>query len=288
MGDDDTTRANAGSGLPFPTVSGAALTAACRPRPPVTLPDYCVIPAPSDILVLVPVAQLESRAGELVGPEADALDEGPDKERQIVDAFRRLDGMVRTPIWSAAGTPVVELNRAFRLFGDMPSVRADIAAVLAKDPHTVGSIDTFFNAMLMASRADWRAMPPDIRGAAARGWYIGRWLPTTLMVDGPVYRLLVKSRAFQSVRGDELRYLKAARAFIQDPVVVRFRHALAHWSFEWAVRDDGNHVLCHGHDGELDLHQMQADAIHIITFEIVWALSQGCLRERRAGGASAG
>lgn len=263
---------------PFPVVSGAAFGAACQPPRHGALPDFYVVDGPSNLLMLIPVDQLTGEVPEPPLPFAEPAQ--PHKERMILDAFGRLEGLVRAPIWSDGDQPVADLNRAFAEFGKQAGVRAGVTAVLAEDPHTLGSIDTFFNATLMAARADWRAMPEHIRGAAARGWYIGRWLPTTLMVDGPLTRLLT-GHAFRTVEGDGVRYLRAARRFLQDPVVVRFRHALAHWSFEWSVHEDGSHIMCHGRDGVLDLHQLQADAIHIITFEITWALHHGCLRPRR-------
>ena len=55
--------------LPFPVVDGKAFGAACRPPPPVALPDFCVVPGPNNMLMLIP-------ADRLTGCARRSLDEG--------------------------------------------------------------------------------------------------------------------------------------------------------------------------------------------------------------------
>ncbi len=68
-----------------------------------------------------------------------------------------------------------------------------------------------------------------------------------------------------------------------------FRHALAHWSFEWRTRDEGNFIAWTDQSGShRELHQEEADAIHWVTFMVVEALYRRLLRPEDADDASGG
>jgi len=142
-------------------------------------------------------------------------------------------------------------------------------------------VDTFMAAILMAASAKWREVVPHARGLAARGWFIGRWLPTSLVVTGPISRF-VAGDGLRHVTADAVKHVRAIRRFIQDPVVLRLRNALAHWSFEWESRPDGNYVVSYDRHGVFSLHQQEADAVHIVMVTVVELLHEHCIRPRHA------
>ena len=47
------------------------------------------------------------------------------------------------------------------------------------------SVEMFFTYIAMSARANWRNVPDAIRPITARGWFLGRWLATFLIIDGP-------------------------------------------------------------------------------------------------------
>jgi hypothetical protein len=97
--------------------------------------------------------------------------------------------------------------------------------------------------------------------------------------EGMVVLVPVAMFKEETPRSGSLEQVRAVRRFLSEGTVVAFRHGLAHWSFAWESRGDGNYVICHNAAGKcLTLHQEQADAIHIVTFAIVDVLYDRCLR----------
>lgn len=52
------------------------------------------------------------------------------------------------------------------------------------------SLKMFVTHYAMAANADWTKVADDVKPIAARGWFLGRWLPTFLIIDGPVGRFV--------------------------------------------------------------------------------------------------
>lgn len=238
---------------PFPLVQGRRLADACVPPLDLGLPDYRLVPAPEGIVVLVPAALFgKGMAGDDGSPKAvapKAMPDAPDKDSQLARAFKRLKGLVAESQWTASLTPYRELERSFAAAADSPNVTQDLAAAVLSMPSLIGAMETFFSAIAMAASAEWWRLPAVHRGAAARGWFIGRWLPTALIVDGPIVRF-IRSKAFRRLDGEHIEQVRAVRRFLGETAVVAFRHALAHWSFAWETRDDGSYVICHNASGE--------------------------------------
>lgn len=267
---------------PFVRVSGAGFAKACEPRPEAALPDYWMIPAPDDILVLMPASAFELAVSKAAGEDELETDESLQNEdwpeARLRMAFRRLGGMVNSSEWAQSATPYGDLNRAFSAAARDPAVAVDVRKALEGAPQLIGAISTFFAAFTTATRADWRHLPVVHRGVGARGWFIGRWLPTALVVDGPVVRFL-NSTAFQRLGDPARRTVRAVRRFLQERTILSFRHALAHWSFEWRTREEGNFIAWTDRAGtDREIHQEDADAIHWVTFTIVGTLYSRLLR----------
>jgi len=51
------------------------------------------------------------------------------------------------------------------------------------------AFEMFFTFIAMAASAKWQDAPEQFRGVAARGWFLGRWIPTFLI--GPVGRFVL-------------------------------------------------------------------------------------------------
>jgi hypothetical protein len=81
------------------------------------------------------------------------------------------------------------LRRAFSTLGSRVSASPSVSS---PQPYT----DLLFTSIAMSARADWQSAPISMRGVAARGWFLGRWIPTFLVLDGPILRFLT-SEAFR-------------------------------------------------------------------------------------------
>jgi len=66
-----------------------------------------------------------------------------------------------------------------------PSFRVDLRNYLSARTIVRRAIQSFFTHIAMAAGAKWDAVPEEHRPVTARGWFLGRWLPTFLVIDGP-------------------------------------------------------------------------------------------------------
>jgi len=135
----------------------------------------------------------------------------------------------------------------------------------------------FFTYIAMSARANWENVPPAIRPITARGWFLGRWLPTFLVIDGPIGRFLnSRESPLSQTLPVASPMLDAARDFLRNKEFYTLRNGFAHWGFDWEVVGDESYVVAYNWENDLPimkLHQKEADAYHIITFAIIEILN---------------
>ena len=130
-------------------------------------------------------------------------------------------------------------------------------------------VEMLFTSIAMSARADWRSGPAEHRGVLARGWFLGRWVPTFLILDGPISRFL-RSEAFRR-QVHTVRILREVRAFLSANDFVRLRHAFAHWSFRWEVTETDSERVGYGKTPTEEVRASRAEvvAFRIITYAII-------------------
>jgi hypothetical protein len=236
---------------------------------------YLVIEAPA-MLVLFPSTKREREkkgpASEEWAQFAPADMTPPDRDKQLRHAFDVLKGRVSPSVWTSSAQPYTQLAGEFhRLMGQTP-VREDVTKYLEANSSVRSAVETLFTSVAMSARADWRIAPASMRGVAARGWFLGRWVPTFLVLDGPILRFLT-SQAFRRQQGPP-ELLRSIRAFFSNRDFMLLRHGFAHWSFSW--RTDGTDseivVLGQSPSEEVRASRSEADAFHIVTFALVEAI----------------
>ncbi len=136
-------------------------------------------------------------------------------------------------------------------------------------------------AISMSANANWRETPDVVRATAARGWFLNRWLPTFLIVDGPIMRFMamVASNG-QKGRGETFI---AARKVLLDSTFKEVRNAFAHWSFGWQTIEGDHWIVVFDVETEAEtmrFHQRQGDALHMIAWTIVDILNQTFFQTR--------
>jgi hypothetical protein len=192
--------------------------------------------------------------------------ENPDRDAHLGRAFIALGSRVKS------NKPYSEMIAAFRDIYSQDDVHADVSAYLANNPSVGSAVEMLFTSIAMSARADWRAAPASMRGVAARGWFLGRWIPTFLVLDGPIMRFLT-SEAFrrQAVPSE---FFRAVRSFFSNRDFMSLRHGFAHWSFSWEVAGGDSVIVALGRNqGEqVQVLRAEADAFHIITFALVEAV----------------
>jgi len=204
----------------------------------------------------------------------------PDRDAVFRRAFTELMPRVASTNWFSSARPFTDLLSGLQALAAQPAIAADVAAHLDVDPSVENAVEMLFTSVAMSARADWRAAPQDVRGVVARGWFLGRWVPTFLVLDGPILRFLT-SAAFRR-QNPPMPILREVRKFFQTDEFMRLRHAFAHWSFEWMVEEHDSIII--GRDGSKEtvrVTRKEADAFHIITFGVIQAIDKAFLRSRR-------
>jgi len=141
-----------------------------------------------------------------------------------------------------------------------------------------------FTCISMAARARWQDVPDEMKAITARGWFLGRWIPTFLIIDGPIGRFMTGEDSPLKIHfGVETPVLTAAKEFLIERTFKLLRNGFAHWGFDWEVVANESFVVAYDWERDLPiakLHQSEADAYHIVAFAIVEVLHDSMFRGR--------
>ena len=170
---------------------------------------------------------------------------------------------------------------------DDSAFRDELRAYLRAHTTLPRSVEMLLTSIAMAADANWRAAPEHLLPIRARGWFLGRWLPTFLIFDGPIGRFMRSDDSPLASRyGSSFPMLTGARDFIADKTFRALRNGFAHWSFDWEVVERESFVVAYEWERDLPiakLHQAEADAYHIAAFALVENLDSTLLRPRDIG-----
>jgi len=207
-----------------------------------------------------------------------------EKDQILRNAFDSLRGRGISSDWTTSTRPHSALSEECkRLMEDQTFVN-ELTAFLRTRTILRRAIQMFFTQISMSARADWRSAPPAIRGVVARGWFLGRWLPTFLIIDGPIGRFLChKTSPLHSCFDGRYPLLAAARAFIGGKLFLQVRNGFAHWGFDWEVVGDDSYIVIYNWEQDLPiakLHQREADAFHIAAFALIEILDEVVISQR--------
>lgn len=204
----------------------------------------------------------------------------PNRDEHLRGAFTAIAGRVRSSQWTASSAPFTELLTSLKALAQQQEVAEDVAAHLGSDPSVENAIEMLYTSISMSARAKWDLAPASIRGVVARGWFLGRWLPTFLVLDGPILRFL-RSPAFRR-QASPVPLLRSVRSFFDTPDFMALRHAFAHWSFAWQVENGDSVVIgAAGSSETVRVTRAEADAFHIITFAVIEAIDEAFVRPGR-------
>ena len=119
-----------------------------------------------------------------------------------------------------------------------PEFAAEMKAYLAARTIVRRAIASFFTHIAMASRAKWDDAPEEHRGVVARSWFLGRWIPTFLVIDGPIGRFFMHVMHDASLLAARLGPHVRAFGGAGSPRDKTFRtlcNGFAHWGFAWEI-----------------------------------------------------
>jgi hypothetical protein len=199
-----------------------------------------------------------------------------DKDAILIAAFKMLEARGIVSTWGKHPSPYTALQAECLALSTEESFIIDLRAYLRTHSIVTRALEMFFTCIAMAARAQWDNVPEHIRPITARGWFIGRWLPTFLIIDGPIGKFICsESSPLYSRCGPNRPILSSAKDFLNERHFKLLRNGFAHWGFDWEVVGNESYVIAYDWERDLPtakLHQTEADAFHIIAFALIEVL----------------
>jgi hypothetical protein len=162
---------------------------------------------------------------------------------------------------------------------------ANLKQYLQSNPIIQDSLETLLAQLAMAANVRWQDVPEIQQGLARRGWHIGRWLPTFLLIDGPLGRLLrdPNSPLNSRLRNDHksLPLLANARDAFNNDLFRRVRNGFGHWSFFWKdVGQSSEITIINWESGaeEARLSLLEGEALHFVSHSVIYSVDEEILR----------
>lgn len=210
-----------------------------------------------------------------------------EKDKMLSDAFGCLKARGITSAWASAERPHTALIEECHTLMRELAFRSELSDYLRPRSIIPRSLAMFNTYIAMSARADWSSAPDEFKPIAARGWFLGRWLPTFLIIDGPIGRIVCGDESPLHARlSPKYPLLSAARDFLKNRVFTLLRNGFAHWGFDWEVVAGESYIVAYDWERDLPtakLHQKEADAFHIIAFSLVQVLDEVLISQRTIG-----
>ena len=207
-----------------------------------------------------------------------------DKDAMLRKALARLASRFPGSVWLLAEAPWSALRAECIVLATEPVFRAEFKGYLASRTIVRRAIQSFFTHISMAARAKWDEVPVEHRAVAARGWFLGRWIPTFLIIDGPIGRLFSADSSPLARRiGPDYPLLNAARGMLNEKTFRTLRNGFAHWGFDWEVVGKDSYVVAYNWEDDLPtakLHLEEADAFHILAFALIELVDEVLVSDR--------
>jgi hypothetical protein len=210
-----------------------------------------------------------------------------DKDRLLLKAFRDLEPRGFKSEWAKSASPFTELRSECESLMRNEAFAKSIDEYLRLRSILRRSVEMFFTYIATSARANWKNVPDAIRPVTARGWFLGRWLPTFLVIDGPIGRFLnSQDSPLSHTLPIASPMLDSARDFLRNREFYTLRNGFAHWGFDWETVGNESYIVAYNWENDLPimkLHQKEADAYHIITFAIIEILNDTMINPNAGG-----
>jgi hypothetical protein len=188
-------------------------------------------------------------------------------------------------LWAERVAPRQDLDSECHVLASDAQFTRMLSSYLADNPVVVQSLDTVVFQLAFSAGVHWQQASEILKSSARRGWHLSRWLPTFLLVDGPLGRLLRERRSPLAdalrTRHAELPLLACARDAFNHDLFRRVRNGFAHWSFTW--RDDATSAqidIINNETGKLDasISLLEAEALHYLSASVTQSVGDHLLR----------
>jgi hypothetical protein len=159
--------------------------------------------------------------------------------------------------------------------------RDEFRSYLLAKPIILQSVHTLLAHLAMTANVRWQDIQGVVQPLARQGWHIARWLPTFLVIDGPLGHFLKMADSPSNVllRRDYAKYqvLAEARDAFNHDLFRHVRNGVGHWSFQWQEAENGPRlVMMNWKTGQptATITLLEAEAIHLVSFSVIEVLDR--------------
>jgi len=216
--------------------------------------------------------------------------EPPSKDELLSELLRHLPPRGMAKRWAVLPQPHTALALECQHLATALKQDPEFGLYLRRHPIIRQSTDTMLAQFAMVANVRWQSVPELVQPLARRGWHIARWLPTFLIVDGPLGRVLRSAesplnRVLCSRKG-EYPILAEARDAFNHETFRLVRNGVAHWAFLWQETSGGSQLVILDESSgapTITVTLVEAEAMHLLAFSIVEALDQEVFRRAAPG-----
>lgn len=184
--------------------------------------------------------------------------------------------------WSESAAPFDDLYADCASITNNANNLEALRNYLTANPIIQDSLDMLLAYLAISSSVRWQDTSPALYPFSRMGWYLNRWLPTFLIVDGPLGRIFKApdSPLYKLLRSEHRLYptLCQARDLINHDTFRLVRNGFGHWSFRWQQTqlDPPNIEMVNWETGattiKIDLNF--AEALHLASFAVFEAMAK--------------
>ncbi len=207
-----------------------------------------------------------------------------DKDQLLSKLLQELAARGLARKWAQSQTPYSDLTRDCSLLISDPRLRREFGDYLRANPIIQETVHTLLSHLAMATNGRWQEVPLPARLIARYGWMIGRWLPTFLIIDGPLGRFLRGADSPLNIllRTQHVKYpvLAQTRDVFNHDLFRRVRNGVGHWSFTFEQQGTERLVCFDWETGQrtAEVSIMEAEALHLASFSTIECLDQELFR----------
>jgi hypothetical protein len=178
--------------------------------------------------------------------------------------------------WAESQTPDTDLENECKLLIDNTQLTQQFGDYLRANPIIQQTVKSFLSYLAMTTYGRWEEVPWPAKLVARHGSFISRWLPTFLIIDGPLGRFL---RATDSplnilLRTHYTKYpvLAEIRNLFNHDLFRYVRNGVGHWSFLFEGQNSTEKLVCFDWESgkrTAEVSILEAEALHLASFSLI-------------------
>jgi len=187
--------------------------------------------------------------------------------------------------WAVADMPYTALVDECRSLQVNQTFLNALRIYLEENMIIVQTVETLLAQLAMAANSNWQDTPAAVQSLSRRGWFVGRWLPTFLIVDGPLGRVFKANDSPLSIllKKEHSNYpvLCAARDAFNHDLFRIVRNGIGHWAFVWKEESSMPQLeMVDERTGNITatISLVEAEAMHLVAFSVIEALDTQVFR----------